>query len=345
MGGQAAAFAGNMKSCEQWIELYRRSTPYGDRDPDVVYLRAFVGYFGGGSAEVAIQHLKRMHAINPRVRPLERDTLWYSALMDRAGEHIVRGDYHLAIRDYREAARLSRMHRWEAKRQAALGSAGISLRLATRYAEAHEIFDALLKSNPESALWHWHKGLVHAEEHEFQKAIASYRKVIALRASGKATPSTMANTEAVDLRLANCIRNITRPDLPRARREVLMAEAQKHLEIYVRRGPKDANGHKWLGTFLYEDRERPLAALPHFQRAYELDPMCSAPLRYLVQIHTRHPPEQQEGESEAAYDKRALAWDKKRLALAKDLEDGVEKRAEEMENRERKRGKNNTGCE
>ena len=73
--------------------------------------------------------------------------------------------------------------------------------------------------------------------------------------------------------------------------------------------------------------------------------MCSAPLRYLVQIHTRHPPEQQEGESEAAYDKRALAWDKKRLALAKDLEDGVEKRAEEMENRERKRGKNNTGCE
>lgn len=345
LGGQAAAFKGNLQAGQRWIALYRRATPYGEKDPDLAYLRAFVGYFGGGSPDVAINNLKRMFALNARVRPLERDTLWYSALMDRAAAHIVRGANHLAVQDYREAARLSKMHRWEAKRQAALGSAGIALRIATRYTEAHEVFKALLETNPKSPLWHWQQGMVYAEEHRFQEAIEAYRRVIRLRQQDRVDPTTLASTAAAHLRLANCIRNITRPDLPAKRRDAMLQEAQRNLEAYVKLVPEDANGHKWLGTYWYDDRDQPHKAIPHFEKARELDPMCSPPLRSLVQIYTRHRPEREAGQSDADYEQAVAAWEARRDTYAKELEEGAEERAAEMRRREARNGKDNTNCE
>lgn len=342
-GTQAAAFAGDQRSAVDWYNGYRSRTPKGINDPDLHFLQAFVYVFAGDNPDRAVAALTRMKAIDARRRAVERDTIAYIARLRWGNALMNQNAHHAAAKQFTEAARLSRRRGWVAKELAALGNSGIALKLATEYPRAVEIFDALIQRDPDSALWHWHKGLALGSQHKFDEAVSAYRTVIELRAKGSRTADHEAELDSVHLRLGNCQRLVAGGLAPGSKRRAeLLTQAEKELKQFVKLRPKDARGYRWLGELYANDKEQPYDAIKAYEKAYELDWACGdVPLRGLVQMYTRNPPPPgTEPEAE-----RRAAWAKRLAELTKLRDDEAEKRTKELERRQRELGEREGVCD
>ncbi len=294
LAGQAASFAGEAQRAAQWADRLARSTPYGDRDPDLLYLRAFIDFIARGDPTGALQHLERMLAVNPRVRPVERDTLAYLALTEAGRRRLKKQEYDAAVQQFQASARVARRLGHTRKETAAMGNFGIALRLADRFEEAADVFSRLKEGDPENPVWWWQMGLNFADQNRFDEAMPEYIRVLDLRAAGKTNVELDDELKLAWLRLGNCLRHVgERPD-NQARRTAFLQRAKESIENYMREAPESSLGPKWMGVLLLENFQNPHAAEPYFRRAYAIDPVCDDALRYMIQIHEQYPPPPQD---------------------------------------------------
>ena len=148
LGAQAAVFARDLVGARRWLKTYQTLTPYGERDPDLHYLRAVVDLRAADRPDLAVKHLRRMQALNARVRPGQRDLLMFDAL-DRHGWLLVRGgDFHQAQRKFLTAERVARRLGHMNKVRSSRANYAIALQRENRMTEAQEIFEALLADDP-----------------------------------------------------------------------------------------------------------------------------------------------------------------------------------------------------
>jgi tetratricopeptide (TPR) repeat protein len=340
LGGQAATFAGDLRSAVRWANMLRRISRLGEDDPDVHYLRAFIFVLGDNQPNRALQELRRMFALNPRARPIERDNLWYLALLNN-GRNLLKADEpEDALAMFRSGARVARRLGNPTKEMTMQGNVGAALQRADRWIEATEVFRALAKRQPDSPLWHWQTAIALAGQSKFAEAVPPYREVIRLRAAGQSVPGMDKEMEFVHLRLGNCLRNLSERQREPKKRAALLEEAEQLIRHFVQLRPEVAVGHKWLGVLLYQQRELPYDALPHFHKAFELDPVCVDSLKYIIQIHEHYPPppDQLPADDPAAAEAARKAWSAPIAAWKKDIEEGAARRKRILDQRERETG-------
>ncbi len=335
---QAAALCADPEKARTWLARYEQVSPSGEQDPELHYLRAQVALFSSARPDLAVDALRRMFTINPAHRAPARDQLYYDALLAHGAALVHQGAFEKGIDRFQRAQELAHSNRWSHKDLAARGNIAVALRRALRMSEALELLGKLISENPRNVQWHWERALNEAAQLKYAEAIKSYRKVENLRKTADADSVAARETAQVYLRLGNCLRNSVTARMPKKVWEGRLSEAQMHLEKYVALEPKDARGHRWLGTYWLENRDQPHRAIPHYQRAHTLDPDCATSLRNLVQIYARHGPQAGTGESDAT-------WEKQRAAYAKDLAEGEQRRAAALQAREKRLGRGVTGCE
>jgi len=333
LGGQAATLASDPRGAAIWVERYRKLSPSGRGDPDYHFLRAFVQLLGEDRPDRALRSLTSMYSLNPRARPLERDNLWFRALGTYGGRLLRAEKYPQAIVQFRLGARIGRRlgnRRYELMMIANVGAALVQ---ADRYIEATEVFLGLVKKEKTNPLWRYRLALCHANQSRFAQAVPVYREVLRLVAAGHATAATMPELRQADLRLGNCLRHLAEEQSTPEQTARLYADAEIHLRKYLALAPDDSVGHKWLGVLLFENLNKPYAALPYFEKAFALDEVCDDILRYMLQIRRRFPPPP--GITEKA-------WHEPIAAIEKNLADGAKRRKAEKKRRAHTKGSD--GC-
>ena len=333
LGAQAAVFAGDLAGARRWSNQYRALSPYGERDPDLHYLRAMIDLRLAERPDNAIKHLRRMQAINARVRPAQRDLMLYEAL-DRYGWLLVKtGQHDVAQRQFLTAERVARRMGHENKVKSSRANYAIALQQENRQTEAQEIFEKLLASDPENIVWNLHLARCLGKQHKFEEAIPLYRKVVEGHKPGAGGALESAFRRA-RLSLGNCYRFAAQGARDPKQRRQLFEDARRSIQGFIDLEPKKAVGHSWMGTLCFEDLDQPYKALPFFERAFELDEICVAPLRGMIQIRSNYPPP--EGVDEKT-------WRADVEALKKNLAEGATRRQAELKARLQKTGEN--GCE
>jgi tetratricopeptide (TPR) repeat protein len=333
LGGQAATLARNLPAARQWIVRLGRIAAAGQNDPDYHYLIAFVQLEGEKRPDRAIGSLTRMYSLNARARPTERDNLWYRAVGEQ-GRILVRAERHEhALVQFRMGARIARRMGNREYELAMLANIGVTLIRENRYIEALEVYNGLAKAQKTNPLWQFRLGVCYANQSNFAEAIPFYRNVLRLIEAGHAYVNWEQDLGTVKLRLGNCLRHVAEQQRDARQKAALYAEAETHIRAYIKAAPEQSLGHKWLGVLLYENLNKPYEALPHFERAFELDPICDDALRHMLQIRRTFPAPK--GATDAA-------WRAPVAGLAKDLETGKERRRMERDRRKRETGA--TGC-
>ncbi len=334
LGGQAATLAGDMKNAAAWIERYAKLSPGGRNDPDYHFLVAFVQLLGDKRPDRALRSLTRMYSTNPRARPVERDNLWFRALSDH-GTNLLRSSKHIeAIVQFRLGARIARRlgnRRYELMMLANIGAALVQ---SDRYIEATEVYSGLVKAEKTNPLWRYRLAICHANQSRFAQAVPVYREVLALMAKGHTARGWEAELRQVNLRLGNCLRHLAEQQPDKKQIPRLYADAETHIRAYIKLAPEDSVGHKWLGVLLYENLNKPYEAMPHLQKAFELDEICEDTLRFMLQIRRTFPPPKGTSEKD---------WRAPLEGLMKNLADGVERRKAERKKRLARHGGDHCG--
>ena len=333
LGGQAATLAGDQRSAAQWVQRLVKIAPAGANDPEVLYLVAFVQLVGDKRPDRALRSLTRMYTLDARVRPLERDTLWFRALGEHGRNLMLAKQFNEAIVEFRLGARIARRLGNQRYEFLMIANIGAALVQDNRYIEATEIYAGLAKAEPRNPLWQFRLALCQANQSRFAEAIPIYREVIRLMDEGNPIPAWASDVAMVRLRLGNCLRHLAELQPDAAKTASMYAEAEVLIRSYIKQAPEDALGHKWLATLLFENLNKPYEALPLFERSFGLDPVCDDALRFMLQIRRSFPPP--EGIPEEA-------WRAPIAALSKDLEEGAERRRETR--RERYRQTGSEGC-
>jgi len=339
LGCLAASLAEDLERGQYWLKEFSQRSAYGKSDPDIYFLRAYLSYFGGKHPDAAIRYLETMYGLNARARARERDTIWYAALLMSADQLARKSDWDNALHRLKEAERIAQKRGWRTKVLAARGNYGIMLRRGSRLKESIEVLNGMVQSDPQSPIWYMQRGRSFAAELRWEEAIADYRKVLELLKT-RAHAFRISDHQEVHLRLGNCLRQTVKESTPPAQRDAIRKEALGLLKKYVELSPKDARGHKWIGAFYYEDLEQPYRAIPHYQKALDLDWACLSNLRDLIQIYTVFPPppdQMPKDDPEAAAQVRA-AWKRQLAAYQKDLADNTKKRAAEIKRRDEESG-------
>ncbi len=345
LGGQAAAFAQNLDAANKWLNRLAQASRLGEGDPDIHFLTAFVHLIGAKRPDRALRSLKRMHSLNPRARPIERDNLMFMAHRDFGRAYMDAEKWDEAISQFRSAARLAQRASNRGRELSMLGNIGMVMRRSDRLIEATEVFRSLLKAEPQDPLWHWHLALTLAFQSRMAEAIPHYREVIRMREAGQAGAGVYAELAGAYLRLGNCIRQVAEREADVATRTKAFEEAKSMLERYIKEAPDQSLGHKWLGVLLFEDLEQPYAALPHFRKAFELDEVCEDSLAYMIKIHERYPPppDQLPKDDPEAAEAARKAWRAPIAAWKKNIQDGADRRQKIREERVKRTGE--AGCD
>ncbi|MHC5011845.1 MAG: hypothetical protein ACYTG6_13020 [Planctomycetota bacterium] len=335
LGVQAAVFAHDLDAARGWFQRYASRSAYGDRDPNLYYCQALIDVRLTGRPERAIRALERMLALAPDARHAARDVLYIEALMMQASRLAKAEEYIEAIKLYRTAELVARRTGRGHLEITARANVAITMARADRLIEAMEIFTALRDGDPQNPLWHWHVGLTFANQSKFAEAAESYLQVTRLLEETTVSDTVRAELVLVHLRLGNCYRNLAGGETNPRRREKLLQDARVTMERYLDLAPRSAMGHYWLGELLLDEFELPYEALAHFEKAFEIDPICDGSLRRLLTIATRYAPP--EG---IAPD----AWDAQREAWQKDLDENAEARRRAREAREKTSADGTNGC-
>lgn len=342
----AAVYAGDYPRARAWLERHAASTPYGERDPEVHYLRALVALRLTNQPEQAVRGLERMQALAPRLHATVRDNLYYDALLAWGSALTGQGRYEEALRQFRTAAFVARRAERPAKERRARGNAGITLARARRYDEAESVFQQLLAEEPQNPIWAYQLGINLASQFKFQEAASAYRTSLAHQAGWRDIPENLRELARARLRLGNCLRLWGQKGGDPAHRDRLLAEAEQELEAYRAAQPEDALAHLWLGVLRFEEREDWHGAARHFEQALALDPWCESTLRYLIRARQRAggPAPAASGGPAAADPAAQAAWDAETARLERLLEEQKAQRDEVIKERAARTGDEEGGC-
>jgi tetratricopeptide (TPR) repeat protein len=314
----AGILARDLGVAQRWLERFGERNAGGARDLDLHYLQGRVRLQLEGRPDLALESFERMAAIDPKSRADERDRLALRAVSEQA-RRLSEAENYMALADlYRRAVAIAR-RRGDARMEAvASTNLALALQLDDRFTEAVEIFEGLRKKEPENPYWPWRWGENLAHQTKWAEAIPLYEETIRLLEAGKGDAAQIPEMNRVHLRLANCRRILAGAEPSPEKRADLLEKARRGFVRYGEIAPRDPRGLHWMGVLLQEELGKPYDAIPFFQRAYALDPVCDAALRHLVQIHRRNPPPP---------DVSQETWDERAAAYEKDLEEHGEARA------------------
>lgn len=338
-----SAFAGDVDRGLQWLDRYAQLSRLGERDPRLHYLRAVVEVRLIGRPDQGVRSLERMQALEPGLHAEQRDLLYYEALLGAAAQMVAESRHAEALRMQQSAEALARRTGKLARARRARALAGMTLAGDERHREAAELFRGLRAEEPANPAWAYQLGLMLAQLLNYDEAIECYRESLRLQQGWQDRPEVLADLGRARLRLGNCLRLKASRLAPGPEREALVLEAQQQLERFCAEWPKDPLGPFWLGVLAYEEKDRPLEALAHFERAYALDPDCATTLDYMVNAHARAggpvPPDQPEPDaaSMAAWNARGEAW-------RTEQREGAARRKAVLDERARKSGDPSGGC-
>lgn len=337
----AAVFANDWPRARTWLERYAAATPYGERDPQLHYVRALVELRLLSRPDLATRSLERMHGLAPSLHGSQRETLYYEALLQWGSQLAEREQYEEALRQFQTAALVARRAERPSKERRARANGAVTLIRARRYDEASRILERLRDEEPANPLWTYQLGQSYAYQFRYPEAANAYRASLAALPVWNDRPETLAEVARGYLRLGNCLRVMAGQD--QAQRLALLAEAESALRAYIALAPQDPLGPKWLGVLLFEERDDPLGALALFERSFELDRACENTLRYMIRCHARAPGPPTPGGRPATADEEA-DWARRLSAWQKDLETNVEARKAEIKARAAKSGDPEGGC-
>lgn len=337
----AAVFAGDWPRARTWLERYAAATPYGERDPQLHYVRALVELRLLARPDLAARSLERMQGLAPGLHGSQRETLYYEALLQWGSQLAEREQYEEALRQFQTAALVARRSERPSKERRARANGAVTLIRARRYDEASRILERLRDEEPANPLWTYQLGQSYAFQFRYPEAAQAYRASLAALTTWSDRPETLAEVAKAHLRLGNCLRVMAGQD--DANRASLLEEAERVLRAYIALAPQDPLGPKWLGVLLFEERDDPLGALALFERSFELDRACENTLRYMIRCHARAPgPPTPGGRPPTAEEQEA--WARRLSAWQKDLDDNAEARKAEIKARNAKTGDPEGGC-
>lgn len=331
-GVVAAVFAADLPRARTWLERYGAANAYGERDPQIHYLRALIDLRLAGRPDTALRALERMQGLAPALHAAQRETLYYEALLLWGAQLADRELYEEAGRQFQTAALVARRMERPSKERRARANAAIVLLRSRRYEDAGRVFEQLRQEEPANPLWTYQLGQAYAYQFRYQEAVEAYRLCLAAQAGWRDTPALEAELGKARLRLGNCLRVLAGRESDAARREALLTEGEAVLRAYLAAAPRDPLGPKWLGVLLFEERDDPLAALPLFEASFQLDPWCENTLRYLIRCHDRAPGPPTPGGREPTPEELA-AWTAKRKAWEADLVERAQARKDTIRER------------
>jgi tetratricopeptide (TPR) repeat protein len=344
VGVVAAVYANRWEAGRLWLDRYASLTPYGERDPQLHYLRALVEARLVHRPDLAVRSLERMQALAPFLFPTQRDRLYYEALMDHGNALKKVQRYQDALRHFQTAALVARRSGKPARARAARVNVAITYLQDAKYAEAVNEWTELRKEEPDNPIWSYQQGLSLANMTRFQEAIEAYRHSIAHQVGFEATPDVLAEIQRARLRLGNCLKLRSEQTPDPIQREKLLAEGQRELEAYVADHPKDPLGHLWLGVLLYDQRRDFHGAIGYFRESHRLDPVCETALRYLVLAYEwAGGPKTAKGTAPTAEEQ--AAWKAEHARLTREFEEGKDRRKKELDARAAETGDVHGGCQ
>lgn len=338
-GVQASVFEGDREKATLWLERYQSRTAYGERDPMLHFLRAFVFLYLDHSPDRALENLEKMGA---RRFDAAARTLEHAALMAEGRRYWEAGSYERAAELFQKAAGVGKALGDRNLEFAARANLGFTYQSAKELEKAVTVFHALAVEDPSAPLWHWYEAITLAELYDFDGAVAPYRKVIDLVEKGKVAAAYVAQMRFAYLRLGNTLRQLARKEEDADRRRELLAKAKERLMQFVELVPDAVAGHYWLGVMLYEDFGRPYEAMDEFLAAYRLDPVCDDSLAYLVRISEIHGPPPSDTEEERAAAEKA--WRERQEAWRQELQSENAARKAIREERRRTSRTGTDGC-
>lgn len=283
LGVLGAVYANKWDAGNQWLERYTALTPYGERDPQLHWLRALVEARLVRRPDLAIRSLERMQALAPFLFPAQRDTLYFESLLARGNQLKLAQQYDEALKHFQTAAMVGRRSGNLRRVRIARVNMAITYLQDGRHAEAAELWAGLRKEEPDNPIWSYQHGLVLANMTHFPEAIEAYRHSIAKQPGfTAAAPDELVEIRRARLRLGNCLKITSDAITDPVKKEQVLSEGQRELEQFVAENPKDPLGHLWLGILLYDLRRDFYGAIAAFKASFDLDPMCETALRYLL---------------------------------------------------------------
>jgi tetratricopeptide (TPR) repeat protein len=342
MGVFASVFENDYAKGRLWLDRYASRTAYGERDPQLHFLRALVQARLVKRYDLALRSLEKMQAVEPRFEPRRRDLLYLDTLL-LYGQALSRHDkFDEALRQFHTAALVARRLGIPLREQTARANAGITYRRDDRLRESAEIFRALHKEDPQNPIWSYQLGLTLAGLGQFLPAIEAYRDSLAKQKQVTLAPELRDEVARARLRLGNCLK-LHALSLGTEERAKYLKEALETLKLYIQERPDDPLGHLYAGMLLYEEHRDFAAALGYFREAWRLDWKCENALRFLLNAHEQLPSPPKPGGAVPTAEEQA-AWLAERAALAKDLEENSAKRTQQIAAAAAESGDVHGGC-
>jgi tetratricopeptide (TPR) repeat protein len=343
VGVLLSVFAGDLSRAEGLLARFEQATPYGERDPQVHYLRGHVQLRLMLRPDLALKSVERMQAVAPEFYEAPREALYYDALVAQAAVYARDDRFSEGVNLLAGATALARRRGNLAQERNALAQTAILLSRDDRHDKALEIWRTLRKADPESPIWSYHEGLVLAVMMRPAEAIPAYRHALEKSQGFPGPPELMADLARARLRLGNCLRLLASSASSPAERGRLLKEALEQITRYHQEQPRDALGALWVGVLHFEELDDAAAALPWFEKAFALDPDCESFLDFCLRAYHRLGGPPTERGRDATAEER-LAWDAKGEAWKKDRIEGEKRRAAVKKARERDTGDPAGGC-
>lgn len=343
VGVLLCVFAGDLARAEGYLARFEQATPYGDRDPQLHFLRGQVQLRLMLRPDLTLRSVERMQAVAPEFYEAAREALYYDALVAQAAIFARDDRFSEGINLLAGATALARRRGNLAKERNALAQTAMLLSRDDRHDKALDIWRRLRQADPESPIWSYHEGLVLAIMMRPAEAIPSYRHALEKMQGFPGPPGIMADLARARLRMGNCLRLLASSASDPAERARLLKQALEELTRYHQEQPKDALGALWIGVLHYEELDDAATALPWFEKAFGLDPDCEAFLDFCLRAYDRlGAPPGLEGRAPTAEEQ--AAWEAKGAAWRKDRLENEKRRAAVKRARERDSGDSTGGC-
>lgn len=343
VGVLLCVFADDQARAERYLARFEQASPYGERDPQVHYLRGQVQLRLRLRPDLAMRSVERMQAVAPEFYEGPREALYYDALLAQAQIFARDERFSEAINLLASATALARRRGNVAKERNSLAHTAILLSRDDRHDKALDIWRKLRKADPQSPIWSYHEGLVLAVMMRPADAIPAYRHTLERMQGFPGPPAMMADLARARMRMGNCLRLLASSASAPAERVRLLQEALENLERYHAEYPRDALGALWIGVLHYEERDDAASALPWFEKAFALDRECEAFLDFCLRAHERlGSPPTPDGRPPTA--EELAAWEAKGAAWREDRISGEKRRTKVKKDRERETGDAGGGC-
>lgn len=254
-----------------------RNRPADDAelDPTVLYLRAAMNLYLANQPGYAVRQLDQARHRDPRFLPDSVNVLMFRARVAYANLLSRDDKWAEAIKQTQLAIEEARYDPDAKRRDQALRNLAQLYRYDSRFKEAAEVFEGLVKRDPKNAVLHYGLAGTYADQLQFEDATREWQTVLRLLDETPPDPRDRENLADSRLRYGICLAHLGR-----------IPEGRKEIEDFLAKNPDDVRALFHLGWIHWEYLEDPDKAIESIEKARALDPICDAYLKALLTLYT-----------------------------------------------------------